>query len=406
MQPATPAQRHWRRNVQALAAGNFFTNLGWSGAFAFMPLVVREMQVGENLELWVGAIAAGYFCTSCFFTPVWGVFADYYGRKSMVLRAGLGMGTGFLLVSLIDQPLWFLLTMVVVGLANGYVPAGQALIATNTPREHTGGALSFTQAAAWVGNMLGPLLAATLASWLPRYHYLMTVAGSTCLIAGLLAMLLVREEHVRPAHALRLDMRADFKRLWRVPQLKALYFCNLTFAFNVFGANAVVSLLVVRMLEATPRYAGYGVETWVAAAVMGFTVASVTALPLWGRLLNHHDPPRLLRWQLAGSFAFGLLLPLVRNPLELTLARILFGLFISGLAPTLIRMIRDRAPQGMEGRTLSYGTALQQTGSGAAPLLAGLLAPHFGLRSFFMVSCAMLGVALLLWWRGRAAVRR
>jgi MFS family permease len=136
----------WRRNANAIGMGNLLTNAGWSAAFAFLPLVVKDMNTG-NLELWVGIISFGYFCMSCCFTPVWGVLADHYGRKSMVLRAGLGMGVGFMIVSFVREPIHFLLIMMLVGLANGYVPAGQALVATNTPRDKVGGAL----ASRWLG---------------------------------------------------------------------------------------------------------------------------------------------------------------------------------------------------------------------------------------------------------------
>ena len=146
-----PRYRHWRRNANTIAAGNLLTNLGWSAAFAFLPLVVQDMKTGGTLELWVGIISFAYFCMSCLFTPVWGVLADHYGRKSMVLRAGLGMGVGFTLTSFMDKPLHLLLAMMLVGLANGYVPAGQVLVATNTPRDRVGGALAFTQSFAWIG---------------------------------------------------------------------------------------------------------------------------------------------------------------------------------------------------------------------------------------------------------------
>jgi MFS family permease len=89
----------------------------------------------------------------------------------------------------------------------------------------------------------------------------------------------------------------------------------------------------------------------------------------------------------------------VTNPLELTVARVLFAVFVSGLPPTLIRMIKDRAPQGMEARTLSYGTALQQLGSAVAPLIAGMLAPYLGLRGFFWLCSAMIVVGTVLWMR-------
>lgn len=394
-----PRYRHWRRNANTIAAGNLLTNLGWSAAFAFLPLVVQDMKTGGSLELWVGMISFAYFCTSCLFTPVWGVLADHYGRKSMVLRAGLGMGVGFTLTSFVDNPLHLLLAMTLVGLANGYVPAGQILVAMNTPRDRVGGALAFTQAFAWIGNMLGPMAGAALIGFLSQSGDLFILAGATTMAAGLLALFLLRESHVRPAHSLRFNMRADLQRLWQVPQLKLLYYLNLVFAFTVIGAHTVVSLFAIRLLETMPDYAGYSVAAWIAAPAVGFTIVSVAVLPFWGRVLNRHEPARVLKWQLAGSFATSLLLPLVQDPLQLTLARVLFAVFVAGLAPTLIRMVRERAPAGMEARTLSYGTAVQQMGNACAPLVAGLMAPYLGLRAYFVLASCMLLVALVLWSR-------
>ena len=357
------------------------------------------MKTGGSLELWVGIISFAYFCMSCLFTPVWGVLADHYGRKSMVLRAGLGMGVGFTLTSFMDKPLHLLLAMMLVGLANGYVPAGQVLVATNTPRDRVGGALAFTQSFAWIGNMLGPMAGAGLIGFLSQTRDLFILAAATTMGAGLLALFLLRENHVRPAHSLQFNMRADLRRLWQVPQLKLLYYLNLSFAFTVIGANTVVSLFAIRLLETMPGYGGYSVATWIAAPVVGFTIVSVAILPFWGRVLNRHEPARVLKWQLAGSFATSLLLPLVQDPLQLTLARVLFAVFVAGLAPTLIRMVRERAPKGMDGRTLSYSTAVQQMGNATAPLVAGLMAPYLGLRAYFVLASCMLLVALVLWSR-------
>ncbi len=387
----------WRRNGRIIAAGNLLTNLGFSAAFAFLPLVVKGMNSGEDLERWVGLIAFGYFFISCLFAPVWGVLADHFGRKSMVVRAGLGMGVSFLLTSTVDRPIFLLLMMMLAGLANGYVPAGLALIATNTPRSKAGSALAFSQSAAWMGNMLGPMTGAVLIGMLSESRHLFMLAGLTTLTAGLLAFYWAREEPVGRVGPLRFNLRADISRLSKVPFLKVLYCMNLTFAFNVFGANAVVSLLALRLVEATPNYGTQGVAFWIAAPAVGFTVASVVALPVWGRLLNKHDPARLLKWQLAGGFATSVFLPLVRTPLELTVGRVLFGIFIAGMTPTLVRMVRECAPTGMDGRALSYSTAIQQFGSAVAPLLAGVIAPLLGLRAFFVLASLLLLAALLLW---------
>ena len=395
--------------MRSLAAGNMLINIGWNASFAFLPLIVKSMGVERNLELWVGVMMFGYYGVSCLFTPVWGVLADYYGRKSMILRAGFGMATGFTVLAMTSDPIAFTLMLIVTGLANGYVPAGQALIATTTPRNQVGGALALTQAGASTGTLVGPMVGAALIGLLPTMHALFSFTGVAMYVAGFLALLLVRERHVRPSHPLRIDLRGDIARLWRVPQLKLLYFMQVLFAFTVFGAVAIVTMFTLQLLEHRPGFGGIGVESWVAMMAMGFTVASIAALPFWGRLLNRYPTTRVLTIILSGTLATSVLLPLVRNPLDLLLARILFALFVSGLPPTLIRMIRDRAPRGMEARTLSYGTAIQQLGSATAPLVAGILAPYVGLRGYFVLASVLIGAGWLLWRktasRSRAGVR-
>jgi DHA1 family multidrug resistance protein-like MFS transporter len=394
-----PGEEHWQRNARTLTAGNVILNAGWVAAFAFLPLVVQGMGVGDRLAMWVGAIMFGYYAMSCIMTPIWGVLADHYGRKSMVLRAAFIMGVGFTLLTFVTDPLLFLLLMTVIGMGNGYIPAGMALIATTTPSRHMGGALALAQSGAWIGTMIGPLAGAALISFLPEHRILFAVTGLTIVIAGLMALFFVHEIHVRPDHPLRFNLRADLTRLLQVSQLGRLYYTSFLFAATVFGSNTVVSLLTLQMLEERPGFGNLGLEAWIAITAMGLTVASIAALPVWGRLLNRHDPAKLLRIQLAGGLATSLILPLVRDPLELAVVRMLFGVFIAGLPPTVIRMVRERAPKGMEGRALSYGTALQNIGSGGAPLVAGLLAPYIGLRGFFWLASGMILIGLVLWMR-------
>ena len=58
-------------------------------------------------------------------------------------------------------------------------------------------------------------------------------------------------------------------------------------------------------------------------------------------MLNRHPPSRVLSVILGGTLVTSVLLLLVRDPLELLLARTLFALFVSGLPPALIRMIHQ-----------------------------------------------------------------
>jgi len=161
----------------------------------------------------------------------------------------------------------------------------------------------------------------------------------------------------------------------------------------------------MELIAGQPGFGGLTVAGWVAATAVGFTLAGIVVLPVWGRLLDRMSSGRVLGILLAGACLTSVLTPLARDPLELTVARVLFASFVSGLAPTLIRMIRDCAPQGMEARTLAYGTSIQQMGSALAPLIAGLLTPYLGLHGFFWVCSALLIVGWVLWRKSRRADR-
>jgi len=388
---------HWRRNARTIAIGNVLINLGWSSAFAFLPLIVKNMGVVENLELFVGLMMFGYYGVSCVFTPIWGVLADHYGRKSMVLRAGFGMAAGFTLLALISDPIVFALALVATGLVNGFVPAGQALVATGTPSREIGRALALTQAGAHTGNLIGPVVGAALIGTLHKAHSLFAFTGLAMFAAAFLVLYVVRERHERPTQPLRIDLRGDIARLAQVHDLKLLYFLQALFAFTVYGAIANVTLFTLELLGPRTSHAGISVEAWVAMMAIGFTITSIVALPFWGWMLDRRRPARVLSIILVGSLVTAVLQPLATDPLQLFVARMIFALFVAGLLPTIIRMTRDRSPRGMEARTLSYGTAIQQVGAATAPLVAGLLAPYLGLRGFFAVAAVLMGVGWMLW---------
>ena len=242
---------HWRRNTVALFIANGVLTSGFASASPYLPLILREMGFRGNLETWVGLTVGGFFIVSFFLTPVWGMVADHFGRKSMVLRAGLGMGAIYLLLPWLPNPWLFIAVYMAMGSFNGFVPSSLALAATNTPVRYMGKALSRIQAGALLGNTFGPVVGGLVAVLLPQHRYLFLVSGGCILFAGLLALIFARERKEPPKGRFEFHLVRDLTTLARIERMPLLYGLNFLVSVSFWGSIPVVSVYTLSLLTMT-----------------------------------------------------------------------------------------------------------------------------------------------------------
>ena len=391
---------YWRRNRAAMAAATFLLTTGFGCMQPFFPLALREYGVTDHLETWVGYAQGSYFTLSFFMMPLWGVVADHYGRKPMVLRTSLGMAAVFALLPLMPSLTWFMLLFFLMGTTNGFIPATNALIATNTPRGSMGASLSVVQTGMLLGGSLGPVVGATIASMLPGYRYLFWVSAGFILAAGLLTLIFARERHTLPDQPFRMHPLQDIAIIRRLPNIRGLMFISFVNTFNFLGSTAIVSVFLLDMLEARGVTSGSAVDYWVGATVLAFTLSSVLAVPVWGRLMDRHGAQRMLAITLFTGAIGSLATVVAQTPLQLVASRAVLGLCAIGIAPAALTMTRIQAPDGMEARVLAYFAAFGALGIGAGPFIAGQIGPLVGLRAFFALNSLLLLAGFAIWVRG------
>jgi MFS family permease len=387
---------YWRRNLRVLSFNNLLCGIGFSISFPFLPLMVRNIGVHENLETWVGQMMLAFYMTGFVTNPIWGGIADHYGRKLMILRASLGMGACMVMVPFAATPLWFAFFFVMIGIFNGVVPAGMALLVANTPPGRIGGALSLAQSGAVVGHTIGPAVGSLLAVLLGQPHQLFWISGGLMLAASMLVIVFVREVKQLAPGPWRPEWIGGLRHLAALPRMTPLYLLSLVFAMLWHGSTPVIAIYMLRLLEAHPS----GAEAyWVGGAALGLGVASVIALPLWGRALDRYGPSRVLALSVAAAAATHLPLLVLDTPLELVLARFAFGLCGAAMQPAILQLIRVHAPKGMDARAISYASSFQCLAMGLAPFVAGLVGPAFGLRAYFALNIIIAVAGLALWLR-------
>ena len=388
------------RNQQVLPVANLLCGLGFSLSWPFVPLMVRGLGVQENLETWVGHMLLVFYLVSFIANPVWGAIADHYGRKMMVLRAMLGMGLAMMIVPFATTPIWFATLFMLIGIFNGYTPAGVALIVGNTPPARIGRAVSYAQTGGMVGQAFGPALGAVLAAMIDRQHWLFWISGGFMVSGGLLVVFFVHEVKQVATGPLRLQWIGALRELLAVRRMGPLFLLSCLFSVMWYGSVTKITVFVLQLLEAQSPDAS-AESFWIGAAAMAMAFSMLVGLPLWGRVLDRIGAGRVLMFSAAAAVVTHLPLLVLQTPLQLVLARVAFGLSAAAMPTAIFALLRLHAPKGMDARAISYSTAFHFFGMGLAPFIAGLISPVFGMRPYFALTIVAMIGGLALWLKGQ-----
>ena len=81
--------QRWQKNLYIMWLGAFSSSMCFTLISPFLPLFMKELNVTKGAEAWAGLSISVSFLMNAIMSPVWGSLADRYGRKVMVMRAGV-----------------------------------------------------------------------------------------------------------------------------------------------------------------------------------------------------------------------------------------------------------------------------------------------------------------------------
>jgi MFS family permease len=157
-----PAQ-DWRALLIVFWLTSLVEGLGVSQIFALVPTYLRQMGVPQDDRLaFVGLFSALIFVVGMPLVPLWGVWADKYSRKAVIVRSALVEAVVFAGVALSREPWQLALSMLLIGFQLGNTGVMLAGIREVTPPHRLGTVMGIFGASTAVGFALGPALAGLL----------------------------------------------------------------------------------------------------------------------------------------------------------------------------------------------------------------------------------------------------
>jgi MFS family permease len=133
--------------------------LGVSQIFAFVPVYLHEMGVSRGDRLaFVGLFSALIFVVGAPLVPLWGVWADKYSRKAVIVRSAIVEAVVFALAALAREPWQLAVAMLLIGFQLGNTGVMLAGIRDVSPLPRLGVTIAIFGAASPIGFAIGPAI--------------------------------------------------------------------------------------------------------------------------------------------------------------------------------------------------------------------------------------------------------
>jgi DHA1 family multidrug resistance protein-like MFS transporter len=401
-------QPGWNITLYAVWFGQILALIGFSSRVPFLPFYLGDLGVPDvhGQTIWSGAINAAGAAAMTITAPIWGLVADRYGRKPMLMRGLFGGAVAATLMGFATTPWQLLALRVLEGSLTGTVAAAAALVATSAPRRRLGYALGMVQTAVFAGAAGGPLIGGVIYD-LVGARAAFWLAGAMLCSGGVVVTLFARERFVRAA-------RQPLSESGRLQRLRA----STAFLFTAAMLTMLAAIFVIRMIamslqpiiplfveQLTPHNPDVASIAGVVLGASGFT--SALAAAYFGKLGDRTGHRRVLAVSLVAAGLFYLPMALVRDPWQLAILQGLLGVAAGGLIPSANALVAHLTPVEKRGAVFGLTAALGGFGGFIGPLLGALLATSLGFRAAFVASGAlMLAMAGLVLWSLSAAAPR
>lgn len=386
----TISEINWKHNLKIAWFGSFLTGASFSLVTPFMPLFVEQLGAkGHDVEFYAGLGISLSALSAALLSPVWGMLADRYGRKPMMIRAGFAMTFTMGGLAFAPNVFWLLLLRFLNGVFAGFVPNATALIASQVPKDKSGYALGTLSTGLVAGNLLGPFLGGLLAEAIGIREVFLFV-GALLFLAALLTLFFIKEDFTPVPKG----EEVGFKEL--LGQIKHPYLLiNLFLTSFViqFAAQSIGPILALYVRDLGQKDNLMFVSGLIVSS-MGFS--SMMSSSVLGRLGDKVGNHRLLVMAQLYSVIIYIFCANAGSPLELGIYRFLFGLGTGALVPGVNSLLSKITPKLGISRVFAFNQVFFYLGGVIGPMAGSLIASGFGYHSVFYATSGLVAVSLLI----------
>ncbi len=389
------AHPRWLRTVQVISLTQVGILIGFNFAFPFLPLLIQGLGITDRAELamWTGMAIGTSGIAMALVSPLWGLLADRFGRKSMLVRSVAAGSILLALQSAVVNVYQLVAVRILQGAFTGTQTAAAMLIAAIVPKQRTGFALGLMNTAVQVGNLIGPVVGGLVVVAIGvRGAFL--VGALLLAVCTVVTVVFVEDLPVVSTPPLESGFRGGLRDMlapFAWPGLRGVLIVGAFVQIMYSGTFALLAIYV----QDLSRPSWLTTELTIGLALALGALAAAVAMPILGSYADRHDARIVLIASL--SLVAVSLIPqaLVPNAVVFLIFRLAIGVGLAGTTSSIAVLTRAGAPVGGEGRAFGALAAAQNLGWGVGPLVGSAFAAVAGIPALFLVGAVGMLVVLI-----------
>ncbi|WP_217970692.1 multidrug efflux MFS transporter [Streptococcus oralis] len=379
----------WKENLRVAWFGSFLTGASISLVVPFMPIFVEQLGIeGDQVAFYAGLAISVSAVSAALVSPIWGILADKYGRKPMMIRAGLAMTITMGGLAFVPNIYWLLFLRLLNGVFTGFVPNATALIASQVPKDKSGAALGTLSTGVVAGTLTGPFVGGFIAEIFGIRNVFLLV-GSFLFLAAILTIFFIKEDFQPVAKEKAIPTKEVFSSFKYPRLLVNLFLTSFVIQFSAQSIGPILALYV-RDLGQTENLL---FVSGLIVSSMGFS--SMMSAGILGKLGDKVGNHRLLVAAQIYSVIIYLLCAHATSPLQLGLYRFLFGLGTGALIPGVKALLSKMTPKSGISRIFAFNQVFFYLGGVIGPMAGSAVAGYLGYHAVFYATAACVAFSCL-----------
>ena len=379
----------WKENLRVAWFGSFLTGASISLVVPFMPIFVEQLGIeSDQVAFYAGLAISVSAVSAALISPIWGILADKYGRKPMMIRAGLAMTITMGGLAFVPNIYWLIFLRLLNGVFTGFVPNATALIASQVPKDKSGYALGTLSTGVVAGTLTGPFVGGLVAEIFGIRNVFLLIGGFLFL-AALLTIFFIKEDFQPIAQEKAIPTKELLGSIKHSHLLISLFLTTFVIQFSAQSIGPILALYV-RDLGQTENLL---FVSGLIVSSMGFS--SMMSAGVMGKLGDKVGNHRLLVAAQIYSVIFYLLCAHATSPIQLGLYRFLFGLGTGALIPGINALLSKMTPKSGISRIFAFNQVFFYLGGVIGPMAGSAVAGYLGYHAVFYATAACVAFSCL-----------